>query len=95
MAVLVDRGEEPGDVKAVRQVDEARAPRHEYELTGPDRLEVGPRQQHRARLQRMLRHDLVVTRLAEQEKAAVAQKRDAGQRRIGKAVPFGADPARS
>ena len=92
-AVFVDRAQEPGDVEAAGEVRQAGAPRHQIEAAVPDRDELGPRHQVGPRRQRRLDQDLVVAGLAEDQEAAVAQRRDGGQGRRGEPRPVG--PARA
>ena len=87
MAVLVDGAEEPADVEAARKIDQPRATRHQHKTAVPDRLELRARHEHRSRRQRILNENLVFAGLAEKEIAAVAQCRDAWQRRLGQPLP--------
>ena len=86
-AILVDGAQEPGDVEAARQVEQAGAARHQDEPAVPDRLELGPRHELGPRRQRMLDQRLVLADLAENQKAAVAQRGDPGQGRPGEPRP--------
>ena len=54
----------------------------------------GARQHFRARHRGALNQDLVVAHLAENEEAAVRERRDGGERRARKPVPFGLEGAR-
>src|SRR5262245_45258633 len=87
--VLVNGAEKPGDVETARQVDETAAARHQHQLTVPYRLELGARHQGGTRRVRRLNDCPVLRHLAEDDEFAIAQHRDAGQRRGGKSRPFG------
>ena len=69
----------------------AGAPRHQHKTAVPDRLEFGARHQRRPRRQRSLDENLVLAGLAEEQKAAVAQRRDRRQRRVGQPLPVRSD----
>ena len=49
MAIFVDRAEEPADVEAPAEVDEAGAAGHQHQLPVPYGLEIGARHQRRTR----------------------------------------------
>ena len=87
IAVLVDGAEEPADVEAARKIQQRRATCHQHKTAVPDRLELCARHEHRSRRQGILNENLVLAGLAEEEIAAVAQHRDAGQRRLGQPLP--------
>ena len=63
------------------------APRHQDEAAVPHGFELGPRHQRRPLAIRRLDEDLVLARLAEQQKPAVAQGGDSRQGRAGQPVP--------
>ena len=52
VTIFVNGAEEPADVKAPRQIKQPRAPRHQHELTVPQRLEFVALHQARSRLRR-------------------------------------------
>ena len=86
-AVLMDRAQEPGDVEPARQIGEGRPFRHQHEPAIPHGFELGPGHHRRSLAIRRLDDDLVVTGLAEQQKAPVAQDGYSGQWRTGKPLP--------
>ena len=85
-AVLVDGAEEPGDVEAAREIDEARPPCHQDEIAGPASLKLGLRHHGRERPERVLHQDLVLAYLGEEEEAAVPHDRDGRQSAFGQAA---------
>ena len=86
-AVFVHGAQEPGDVEAAREIDQAGAPRHQDECgrSTPLQARLGS---SRGGRQRVLDKDLaVVADLAEDEEAAVRMTRDGRQRCAGKPLP--------
>src|SRR6516164_8563642 len=94
VAILVNGAEKPADVETARQVDETAAARHQYQVTVPYRLELVARHQAGVRRVRRLDDRLVFPDLPEDDEIAIAQHRNAGQRRRGKSCPFGLVGAR-
>ena len=86
-AIFLDRAQEPGDIKPSPEVGQPGAPRHQDEAAIPRGFELGSRHQRRPLGIRRLDEDLVLANLAEQQKPAVAQSSDCGQRRTGQPVP--------
>jgi hypothetical protein len=85
----MDRAQKPGNVEPTREIGESRPLRHQYEPAIPQRFELGPGHHRRSLVIRRLDDDLVVTGLAEQQKAPVAQDGDSGQWSTGKPLPRG------
>jgi hypothetical protein len=73
----------------VSPIGESRPLRHQYEPAIPHGFELGPGHHRRLLAIRRLDDDLVVTGLAEQQKAPVAQDGYSGQWRTGKPLPRG------
>src|SRR6185437_1624732 len=73
LTILVNRAHEPCDIEATRQFCQARAPGHQNDTSVPNRLQVSPAHQFRARRFRRLYDNLVVSHFAEQEKAAILE----------------------
>ena len=73
---------------------QAGAPGHQDQPAVPDREELGPRHQGGPGRLRRLDQDLVLGGLGEHHEAAVAQRRDGGQGRVGKPRPVGPAGAR-
>jgi hypothetical protein len=86
-AIFLDRAQEPGDIKPSPEVDQPGAPCHQDEAAIPRRFELGSRHQRRPLGIRRLDEDLVLANLAEQQKPAIAQSSDCGQRRTSQPVP--------
>ena len=78
MAVLVDRPQEPGDVEAAREVRQFRSARHQDKAAIPNGFELGSSHRFGSRRRRLLDEDFVLRHLAEDEKPAIAQRRDPG-----------------
>ena len=95
MAIFVNGAEKPGDVEPPRQVDQAGPPGHQYDAAVAGLFELSLGHQVRARRTGRLDQDLVVARLAKQQKATVALGRDGRKRRRLQALPGDGAGARS
>ena len=87
-AILVDAGKQPTQAKATGEVGQARALFHQYETAIPNLLELGTRHADRSGGCGIESYNCFRIGLDEEEAAAVAQERDAGQRRVAQPPPI-------
>ena len=85
--VFVDRAEEPGDVEALRQVDQRTAARHLHDRAAPSCLELFALEQRRPLGIRHLDQDPLGVSPGDEHEAAVLQLGNGRQRRLDEAFP--------
>ena len=73
MAIFVDRAKKPGDVEPARDLRQSSATRHQDQLAVPDGNQFVPCHQDGSGRHRRLNQDLVLVRLREHQKPAIAQ----------------------
>src|SRR5262249_42144341 len=93
-AIRVDGGKQPTQAEATSEVGQARALFHQYETPIPNLLEFGTRHADRSGGCGIERYNCIRIGLDEEEAAAVAQKRDARERRVAQPPPICAIGAR-
>jgi hypothetical protein len=90
MSIFVDGSQKPGDVEPAGDVRQSRPAGHQDQPAVPDREELVPRHQGGPGRLRRLHQHLVLGGLGDHHEAAVPQRRDGGQGRLGKPRPVGA-----
>src|SRR5262245_19477615 len=89
MPVLVDGSQEPGQIKATREVRQCGSASDQNKPAVPDSFELSTCHCFGSWRRRGLNEDFVLDHLTNDKKTTIAQRRDRGHRRRGKPLPLG------